>query len=320
MRIRRMAVLVLWWSVSLLISDSSGAAPICEGGVQLDNYASKRILLAQDTLFFKTSDIQLDIDGSPSAYGVQDQGFEDICNGLGPLQPPQCRGKVQGPCYAACQAAFRNWNGDLQTLGQRMCSIGLGGGGCSTPNVRLQQPPRQQWFVSETTVRVVPPSGISVAAWIKTQPAQLDSTEIPYFVISGGFRRQPWDATPGDAGVVVEQTTGKQVAFIVGDVGGSLNEGSAKLLAELAGINTLPARAKTNAFGVLVQRLQGAKNGDFRVAIFRHTAPLLPSEQRGQASVLNQTAENLPAWIRDTVHERIQSIGGPTRVIGCTSP
>jgi hypothetical protein len=81
-----------------------------------------------------------------------------------------------------------------------MCSVGLGGGGCGIPKVRLQSAPNQDWFVSETSVHPAPPAGTSLAQWLRLQEGQLDSVEIPYFVIPGGFRGLPWDASPGDVG------------------------------------------------------------------------------------------------------------------------
>jgi hypothetical protein len=313
-------ILARAFALGLLLVAGRADAATCQGGTVLPAHAGKRIVVAGDTLFFKTGDIQLDIDGSPSAYGVKDQGIEDICNGLGPLRPPECRGKVSGSCFAACRAAFRQWNGDLKTLGGVMCSIGLGGGGCSTPDPRLQAAPREEWFVSETSVRVTPAAGTTLTAWTKTQPAQLDSLTISYFVIPSSFRSLPWDATPGDIGVVVDNASGREVAFIIGDIGGKLNEGSAKLLAGLAGIDKLATETKTNALGVPVERLKGARSGDFRVAIFRHTAPLLPKEQRGRALVLDKTAQELPDWITKEVRQKLDAIGGGARVIRCTDP
>jgi hypothetical protein len=315
MRASMVAVVAASWAVSNVVR----AEPACNG-LRLADFAGKQIVMAQDTLFFATDTIQLDIDGAPSAYGARDQGVEDICNGLAPLQPADCRGKIQGRCYSACRAAFASWNGKLQTLGDTMCSIGLGGGGCSDPDVNLQAPPRQDWFVSETTVHVAPPEGTSISAWVRTQTAQLDSTDIPYFVIPGHFRRIPWDATPGDVGVLIYLPSGKQVAFTVGDVGGALDEGSAHLLAELRGVDSLPTVRMTSALGESVQRLEGALDGNFRVAIFRHTAPLLPVQQRGELSVLDKSAGELAQWIRETARERLRAIGGPARLMSCTEP
>jgi hypothetical protein len=243
----------------------------------LPGFAGKRIVLADDTLFFRTEEVQLDLDGAPRAYGVRDQGFEDICNGLAPLEPPECKGKNRGECYRPCQSAFAAWSGnDIAKLGDSMCAIGLGGGDCSKPEVRLQDPPNDDWFVSETKVQVAPPPGMRVSSWIRTQPAQLDPLELPYFVIPSGFRARPWDATPGDAGVILNRKTGTAVAFVIGDTGGSLDEGSAKLLAKLRGLSALATAMKVSALGERVERVRGALNGDFRVAIFRHSAPLLP--------------------------------------------
>ena len=314
------AKMMMALTTSLLFSHAVHAGPLCSDGMRLPDHSGKQIVLVQDTLLFATDNIQLDIDGSPSAYGVRDQGLEDICNGLGPLQPPECRGKNQGRCYAACRTAFAGWDGNLQTLGDKMCSIGLGGGECQKPDVALQDAPRQEWFVSETTVRVAPPEGISVPAWVKTQPAQLDSSALPYFVIPGKFRKAPWDATPGDAGVIIHQPSGTEVAFIVGDVGGSLNEGSARLLANLRNIDHLPTTTTTNAFGDAVERLQEPLNGDFRVAIFRHTAPLLPKDRRGELSVLDKSAGEITEWLSALVRDRLHAIGDSAHIVACTEP
>jgi hypothetical protein len=293
------------------------ASASCEGGNSLPSFAGKPIVLAHDALFFRTDTVQLDIDGSPSAYGVRDQGLEDICNGLGPLQPPQCKGKNKGPCYAACQQAFREWSGDPATLGQSMCSIGLGGGGCAPPRVRLQPEPRQQFFVSESSVHLKVPPSAQISSWVGKQEAQLDSLTVPYFVIPSGIRKMPWDATPGDVGMIIKQPGGDPIPFIVGDVGGALDEASAKLLASLRGLDGLPRNSKHNAFGEHVERLVGAMYGDFRVAIFRHSAPYASATHQG-ALVLDKSGAELADFIRDTATTRLQAIGGTQRLIGCT--
>lgn len=310
--------------VSLLVLASGDVAcGVCRDGTVLPDNSGKHVVTANDALFFQTRDLQLDVDGSPAAYGSKDQGLENICNGLGPLLPPECRGNAQGPCYPACQAAFRQWN-DAKVgprgLGRFMCSIGLGGDGCASPQVRLQEPPREEWFISETSVRVRPPERTPLAQWIQTQPAQLDSQAIPYFVIPASFRRPPWDATPGDVGVVIDLPSGREASFVVGDVGGVLNEASARLLATLTGSERLPTQMKVGALNVPVARLVGARSGDFRIVIFRHTAPLLPKTERGQSLVLSKTAQSLPNWIRNTTRQKLELIGGQQRVVDCTSP
>jgi hypothetical protein len=172
--------------------------------------------------------------------------------------------------------------------------------------------------VSESSVHVAPAAGVSVKDWIKTQPAQLDAQAIPYFVIPGGFRKQPWDATLGDVGAIMEGSNGTPRPFIVGDGGGKLDEGSARLLATLRGVPELSTVSKTSALGAPVDRLVGAKNGDFRVVIFRHTAPLHASQDGRKAHVLNKTAAELPDWIRDTVNSKLQAMGGASRIADCS--
>ena len=312
--IRRFLLCLAILPLTASSAQTGSATANCPGRAALRDLAGKNIFLMDDTLLFSTPNVELDIDGSPRAYGVRDQGTENICNGLGPLNPPACRGKVQGACYAHCQAAFRSWNGRPQDLGRVMCSIGLGGGSCGVPNVRLQSSPNQDWFVSETSYHPAPPSGIPVSTWIAGQAGQMDSLEIPYFVIPGGFRGMPWDASPGDVGVVVD-ARGGAVAFVIGDSGGALNEGSARLLAQLRGLAQLPTQRRRNAFGQEVERLSGAVAGDYRVAIFRHSNRRLPGHG---GIVLAVTAADLPDFIRRTAAERLERLGGPERVLACS--
>jgi len=307
---------ILGLCASLLVSVSSAAGAICSGGTLLADHAGKQIVLAQDTLFFATGSLELDHDGSPEAYGVWDQGVENICNGLGPLQPPACRGQTRGTCFVACKNAFATWSkagADPKNLPNFMCSIGLGGGGCSTPQVRLQDPPRQDWFVSETAVRVSPPATFSGTGWTASQPAQLDAAQIPYFVIPGKFRAQPWDATPGDAGIVVDAKNNRVAAFVVGDTGGALNEASTALHSALRGGSPPPKGPRTSALGQAVESYLGGTSGDFRIAIFRHTSTRLPGTH-----TLALTREALPQWIETTAKARLSNIGGPMRVVACS--
>lgn len=308
-RFRVIAALVL------MLLCAPALAATCSGSQVLPPHNGKSILLANDTLFFKTNAISLDLDGSPRAYGVRDQGLDSICNGLAPLRPIECKGKNKGVCFSACTIAFREWNGNPATLGKSMCSIGLGGSHCSKPQVRLQSSPDQAWFVSETSVHPKPPAD-APSGWRTTQAAQLDSLQIPYYVITGGFRKLPYDATPGDVGIIVDANSGRSAKFIIGDSGGSIAEASAKLLATLQGMAALPTKTKTSAMKEPVQRMEGAlSNGDYRVAIFRHTS------QHGDDGPLNLSIEanDIPAFIETTASDRLAAIGGISTVIACTA-
>lgn len=308
---------VLCGTISGLVI-AGAAFATCPGGTALPPMAGKPVFVAQDALFFAVAELQLDHDGSPEAYGVRDQGLENICNGLAPLQPPQCRGKNQGACFTACQSAFADWSrggANLATLPSSMCSIGLGGGGCSRPQVRLQDPPRQDWFVSETSVHVSPPAGMHPSQWTAAQAAQLDPAKVPYFVIPAGLRGLPWDATPGDAGIAIDAKTGHQAAFVVGDSGGALDEASTALHTALRGGTPPPKGPRRSALGETVQSYLSGSSGDFRIAIFRHSTARI-----GTTSTLSQTADTLPAWIADTAKTRLAAIGGTGRVIACSQP
>ncbi|MGE5502923.1 MAG: hypothetical protein ACM31L_00735 [Actinomycetota bacterium] len=302
----------------VLATINSSAWASCERGATLPPFNGKRVVLADDVLFFRTNAVATDFDGSPASYGRQDQGLEDICNGLAALEPPKCRGaKQQGECYDACRRAFRAWDGNPTTIERHMCSIGLGGSNCSPPRLRLQNEPRQDWLVSETAVRVSPPDGTPVGRWIGLQDAQIDPFEVSYFVIPGSFRNEKyWDATPGDLGVLVDTKSRRAFLFIVGDTGGALDEGSAHLVSALKGQERLATTKGTSALGKSVERVeQPTARGDFRVAIFRHTSPRLPTKA---GVVLNKTAAELPGWIGETAGSKLAAIGGIDRVLACT--
>jgi hypothetical protein len=191
-----------------------------------------------------------------------------------------------------------------------MCSVGLGGGRCSEPQVRLQAAPRQEWFVSETSVRLRAPDGESIAGWTGQQAAQLDATLIPYFVIPGGFRKLPWDATPGDAGILLDAASGRTAAFVVGDTGGALDEASVALHAAIR--NGAPhLTPRTSALGETVQSYLSGMSGDFRVAIFRHTA-----SRKGATLAL--TATTLGPWIAEHAAAGLARVGGVARLRACT--
>jgi hypothetical protein len=117
---------------------------------------------------------------------------------------------------------------------------------------------------------------------------------------------------------VLDSNTGRLVSFIVGDLGGRLSEGSARLLAQLRGIENLPTATKVNAFGMAVDRLQGEMAGDFRVVVFRHSALLLPTEQRRNLSVLGISSATLVDWITNTAANRLREIGGIDQVRVCS--
>jgi hypothetical protein len=132
---------------------------------------------ANDALFFRTSDLQLDLDGSPNAYGSKDQGLENICNGLGPLLPPECRGNAQGPCFSACQTAFRQWN-DARSAHKVSASLYVPRSGSAAMAARHRTCGFRNLLArngsSATSLQLRPPELPRLGQWIQTQPAQLD--------------------------------------------------------------------------------------------------------------------------------------------------
>ncbi|PDS43160.1 hypothetical protein CO662_36690 [Rhizobium anhuiense] len=272
---------------------------------------------------FSANRLAVDIDGSPSAYGVRDQGIEDVCNGLSALKPNECKGKAAaGACYQPCRSAFKAWHDaghEPSKMKNYMASTGLGGSGGSPPVLVLQDGDRSDWFVSETSTKLK--TGDLPAKWsdIAKQAAQVDPLAVPYFVIPGNFRKIAWDATPGDFGVIVAPQTKRSVRFLVGDTGGDLDEVSALLAAKLAGLDEAPTKEKKSALGEDVQRLKAPEFGtsDFRVAIFRHSGKYKGS--LGSHKVLDQPSGDLVNWIDTEAGALLDKFGGVDKVLECTT-
>ncbi|MFK8251114.1 hypothetical protein [Ancylobacter terrae] len=313
-----------WLPVVVLLLGCALARPAlaqCPGAQALPDYQGKPIKLLENTLLFRTDILQHDVDGSPRAYGVRDQGTEFVCNGLAPIRPAHCaRSSNRGAeCARACREAFARWSRSglpPQRLNDTMVSIGLGGGSSSRIAARLQPPPNEAWFVSETSVKLAPPAGPVTPGWIDRQEAQLDPGAIRYFVIPGRFRAAAWDATPGDAGYVLDAATGIGSYFIIGDTGGALDEGSTALLTALRNGAAPPMGQDTSALGETVQRYTAGIRGDFRVAIFRHSSTSDP-RQRTQLTLKQGEVEG---WSRGVAEARLAALGGNQRLLDCTKP
>jgi len=306
-------------------------AQTCSGLKLLEEFAGKKIALRNNTLLFTTDILKMDIDGSRHSYGVHDQGVEHICNGLSPVSPFECQNVVQqGICFHHCQQQFKAWHQDghdLAKLHLYMRSIGLGGGNGSVPQVKVQPPPNDDMFVSHTSVRYGPWQKGQPVDSIEKQDAQLEAFEVPFFVIPPRFRALPWDATPGDLGVAVHaQAPARYVLFVVGDIGGKLDEGSVKLH-ELLSAKPLKPQIKPNVFGKLMQRhgdtslthFNKDSRLDLKVAIFRHTSRF--DRSKSGSRVILQGIDNQDAllkFIRDKGEQALLAFGGSQAVIDCT--
>ena len=310
------------------------AAP-CDNLEMLSDFNGKKIGLCKDTLLFITNVLAIDIDGSKYSYGMHDQGVENICNGLSPIAPSRCQNTYQqsdkgNGCFKYCVQKFKEWHEsgrDIDKLGEFMRSIGLGGSCGVIPKVMLQPYPNTEMFVSHTSVRYGP--------WVKGQPvelierqeAQIEPFEVPFFVIPGKFRNQQWDATPGDYGVAIHAQDPKRfVLFVVGDVGGNLNEGSAKLHELLRGKKLSPHMMK-NAIGKVVARygdislnkFDDGSDLDLRIAIFRHTSSY-DKRMSGEVIILQDAhnQEELIEMIARRANEELNKFGGVEAVLACT--
>ena len=74
-----------------------------------------------------------------------------------------------------------------------------------------------------------------------------------------------------------------------------------------------PLGNRTSALGDTVRSFLAGSSGDFRIAIFRHTAA-----RAGASSMLSLTAEALGPWIERTAQARLTAIGGANRLRACT--
>jgi len=307
--------LVIGLLVSLAAVDTPASAN-CPGGGSLGVLSGKRITAFAGAVFFRTSELQLDDDGSPSAYGVRDQGRENICNGLAPVAPPVCRGRIRGKCFHACQTEFSAWShagARPDNIAAYMCSVGLGGDNCSHPIVQLQPSPRDAWFVSETSAKYTAPDG-TVRGWSARQEAQLDPERVPYFVIPDKARTRPWNLSLGDVGVVVDLRTGHSAAFVLGDSGGSLDEASVALHANL--FETPPKLAlRHSALGEAVASYASGREGDFAVVVFRGTA-----HRRTGQQALDLTPQSIGPWLAQAASSNLQRIGGISTLVSCAAP
>jgi hypothetical protein len=295
------------------------AANVASGACPAQPVAVGRaaVTLVGDRVFFGVRELELDFDGDARAYGVRDQGREDICVGLAPLAPPACRGKFTGACYPVCRQAFAAWSRaghDPATLPATMCSVGLGGGGCSEPRVKLHAPPDQDWFVSETSLKTAPDAAATPPGWTLGQSAQLDPEQVRYLVLPGRLTRPPWNLAFGDVGVAMAGPAGEPVPFIVGD-GGGLGEGSVALLARLSPNRPPRLTPGTSALGETVPRYRSGVVGEFRFVIFRHTARLAGAHPPMTAL----PASKLMAWVDQTALEAFRAQSSPAELTACAA-
>jgi hypothetical protein len=295
----------------------SPAAGQCPGGTSKAFGSKHPVIVTRlgDKVFFGVSELALDFDGNPKAYGVRDQGQENICNGLAP-SAGECRGKIQGNCYSVCRQTFAAWSRashDPRTIPETMCSVGLGGSNCSVPDVHTQGPPAQDWFVSETSLKTSPASGAITNRWTESQAAQLDPNQIRYLVVPRSLLRAPWGVRLGDVGIALDRRGGDPVPFVVGD-GGALGEGAVSLLAALRPSAPPTLSQATSALGDRVMRYESGISGDFRFVIFRNTASLV----NGRSDVTTHSLSGLQAWVNETASTAFRQKSNRDEILACS--
>jgi hypothetical protein len=260
--------------------------------------------------------MSLDLDGNEHTYGVRDQGIDGICNGLSALNPPACAGVTpRGACFAACQKTIRSWDRTPGTAKELFCSVGLGSGCGATFSAPLQSAPNEDYFVSETATKYhSPPNGPN--DWAETQAAQIDPLKVAYFVLPPKLRKLPFDASPGDVGVMI-RTDGSRppVFFIIADSGNNneLGESSGRLHQLLSTSGALPTKPAISAFGDKVIRLWMDASPAVVVAIFRHSS----DRPNGTGNMVNLTPETITDWIDRTGADRLNKLGGPAALLAC---
>ncbi len=271
-----------------------------------------------DTLLFRlrAGQMSLDLDGNEHTYGVKDQGIDGICNGLSALNPAECAGKTpRGECFTACQSAIRAWDGTPETAKKLFCSVGLGSGCGADFSAPLQSVPNDGFFVSETSTKYAPPPQ-APSNWLQTQAAQIDPLTVPFFVLPPALRKLPFDASPGDAGVMIRIDGARPpVFFIIGDSGnnGEIGESSARLHQLLSISGVLPTKPQTSAFGQVVNRLTMESPPEVAVAIFRHSS----KRPSGTGSLIGLTSDTVMDWINTIGAERLQRLGGVDALVRC---
>lgn len=328
-------------SLVLVVSSASAASPALEN--KASSPACLKAAVARvssfrnphdfrffnGALLFKISRLVMDLDGAPTTYGVRDQGIDGICNGIAAYTaPPICRSDVNAHgCFAACQAAVRDWNtpkkeGDkprTESAAKRLfCSVGIGSGCGPSFNFSIQPPEDSEssYFVSSTSLHYKEPVGQQRSVWQRTQDAQLDATKVPYFSLPPQLRLL-YGVQLGDVGVMVrtDEPNGQPVFFIMGDGGSgkSVGEVSGNVRQQISALRELPQKKQVNAFGNLVNRVVAPSPPPVAIAIFPGTNKLVPKTR----NFVDLNQENINDWIELNGKSGLDSIGGIKPLILC---
>jgi hypothetical protein len=227
--------------VALLFVVSTAANAACDGAPALIKSTSDgavKIFRDNNAVVFTTRKLEVDVDGSPNAYGPDDRGLDYICNGAVAYNgiTKRCIFPGEAGWNQKCNTSFtkakaENWRGPT-----KMCTFGFRATGGVTdkhgrviggvPELQNSLDPHPGYYVSLSSLKR-PETDVFKG---DVQARQVDAAAVPYFVLPpdieslGGINL-------GDIAAVWYPAS-KNVVFAVfgdGGPGGAVGEASAKL-------------------------------------------------------------------------------------------
>ena len=218
-----------------------------------------------EAVFF-TSRMHVDADGCPQAYGPNNSGIED--------------NKA---------AKTKNKRGDVVFSGDVLVLDSNG-----NPVPQKSTDPVPGFFISKTALR-------DRKAAERDPSGYVDALNFPYIVLPGDPRGAPpgsgaGGARPGDAALVIDETTGMRVKAIVGDIGPSKETGEASmylagLISGLSPTQITEAKARTKK-SFVSPRSGGTEKRHFRYIVFPKTTMVWTKlDSRDNAAVKQRRAD-----------------------------
>jgi hypothetical protein len=218
---------LIWFGFGLgALATAAFSTTTCELAIKpVAKYGSNNAWRLDDALVYSTHRLNVDADGAPESYRMDGKGLSDICDGLDVINNGK-RISARDYGYAKCHLA---WNAARDSKDYRNVHIyGFLTDKFGAPVIQgAGDPQHGNAYISTTSVTIgdAPPG---------TQRHYVDAMSIPYLVLPGDFRRNQGVRDAAVAAVYRPKTDA--VAFAVfGDTGGSLDEASVRLHADLGG-------------------------------------------------------------------------------------